>query len=205
MAARPKKNAKRSGTAGAVVKGRSFEIDGTAYRALLELPDGFMLACKAADPFPAPAYVVPQPEPAQAELAWPSQAAITLWTDGSCLGNPGPGGWAFVKKDQDGETERSGGSPQTTNNRMELQAAIEALESLPDTPQDVVLYSDSQLLVKSMSEGWKRRANLDLWEHLDRLASKHRITWRWVRGHEGQTENERCNTLAQAAAETQRS
>lgn len=203
MATRHPKGTKRSRPTGREADGL-FEVDGVTFRAVLELSDGLVLACKAADPFPAPAYVLSQPAPSQGELDLPSQASIFLWTDGSCLGNPGPGGWAFIKKDRDGDIERFGGAPQTTNNRMEMQAAIEALRSLPETPQDVLLYSDSQLLVKTMAEGWKRRANLDLWEQLDRLASRHRVTWQWVRGHEGQTENERCNSLAQAAAEAQR-
>jgi ribonuclease HI len=86
---------------------------------------------------------------------------------------------------------------------MEMMAAIEALKSLPATKQRVELHSDSQLMIKTMTEGWKRNANRDLWEELDRLAAQHQVTWRWVRGHNGHPENERCDTLAQSAAEAQ--
>jgi ribonuclease HI len=128
---------------------------------------------------------------------------ITFYTDGSCLGNPGPGGWAYLRQDRHGTSEHSGGEPETTNNRMELTAAIEALKSLPASPKQVVICSDSQLLVKTMTEGWKRKANLDLWQELDKLADRHQISWRWVRGHDGHPENERVDQLAQAAAASQ--
>ena len=125
---------------------------------------------------------------------------IHIYTDGSCLGNPGPGGWAYIIV-HDGKPRRedSGHCSNTTNNRMEMMAAIEALKAIPPS-QSVVLYSDSQLLIKTMTLGWKRKKNQDLWNELDQLAATHRITWQWVRGHNGHPENEACDNLAQRAA-----
>ena len=183
-----------------------FDVDGQIYLPILDLPDGAVLAVKADAPGPAQAYVVRRP--AKTTKAHPvvdrdPMNRITFYTDGSCLGNPGPGGWAYLKQDRHGTSEDSGGEPDTTNNRMELTAAIEALKSLPAQPRQVVIYSDSQLLIKTMTEGWKRKANLDLWKDLDRLAALHQVSWRWVRGHDGHPENERADQLAQAAAGSQ--
>jgi ribonuclease HI len=127
---------------------------------------------------------------------------IRIFTDGSCLGNPGPGGWAYVIRDGENEVEGFGAEQQTTNNRMELMAAIQALKALPSQPQTVVLHSDSQLLIKTMSHGWKRKKNLDLWAELDQLSAQHQVGWQWVRGHDGNADNERCDRLAQQAAST---
>jgi ribonuclease HI len=127
---------------------------------------------------------------------------IRIFTDGSCLGNPGPGGWAYVIRDGENEVEGFGAEQQTTNNRMELMAAIQALKALPSQPQTVVLHSDSQLLIKTMSHGWKRKKNLDLWAELDQLSAQHQVSWQWVRGHDGNADNERCDRLAQQAAST---
>lgn len=124
---------------------------------------------------------------------------ILIWTDGSCLGNPGPGGWAYMIQIGEERTEASGHCLETTNNRMEMTAAIEALKTLPSS-QTVLLHSDSQLLIKTMTLGWKRKKNHDLWAELDRLATLHRISWQWVRGHNGHPENEACDVLAQRAA-----
>lgn len=134
-----------------------------------------------------------------------ARSGIQIYTDGSCLGNPGPGGWAYIIV-QEGEQRREGSGHclATTNNRMEMMAAIEALKNLaPD--QTVVLHSDSQLLIKTMTLGWKRNKNQDLWAELDELAVVHRITWQWVRGHNGHPENEACDNLAQRAAAIARS
>ncbi len=133
-----------------------------------------------------------------------SVRAIQIYTDGSCLGNPGPGGWAYIIQDGDQRKEASGHCTETTNNRMEMMAAIEALKALAPS-QSVVLHSDSQLLIKTMTLGWKRKKNQDLWAELDRLAGVHHITWQWVRGHDGHVENEACDTLAQRAAAVARS
>ncbi len=124
---------------------------------------------------------------------------VLIWTDGSCLGNPGPGGWAFIIQAGGERTEGAGHAVETTNNRMEMTAAIEALKTLP-TSQTVLLHSDSQLLIKTMVLGWKRKKNHDLWAELDRLAAFHHIGWQWVRGHSGHPENEACDRLAQQAA-----
>jgi ribonuclease HI len=136
---------------------------------------------------------------------------IEVFTDGACQGNPGPGGWGAILRYKGHEKEISGYAPETTNNRMELQAAIEALKlikrSLP-----VDLYTDSEYLRKGMTEwltGWKKNnwrtaakqpvKNQDLWEQLDALATEHKITWHWVRGHNDHPENERADKLATGA------
>jgi len=136
---------------------------------------------------------------------------VTAFTDGACAGNPGPGGWAAILIDGETRREISGYVPSTTNNRMELAAAIEALRALPDGA-DVDLHTDSQYLRTGMSEwlarwkrnGWRTAArkpvkNEDLWRILDALAQRHHVRWHWVRGHDGHPENERCDELANAA------
>jgi len=125
--------------------------------------------------------------------------AITIYTDGSCLGNPGPGGWgALVFGDSEEPRRLSGHEAQTTNNRMELMAAIQGLEAVP-TGSKVVLHSDSSYLVNTMTKNWKRRVNHDLWERLDALSGSHNVEWRWVRGHSGDRWNEAADRLAVAA------
>ncbi len=136
---------------------------------------------------------------------------VEIYTDGACRGNPGPGGWAAILRARGTEKEISGAESQTTNNRMELTAAIEALQALK-RPVDVRLYTDSLYLRNGVltwlpqwkARGWKtadRRAvkNQDLWQSLDAQAAKHRIEWHWVRGHSGHPENERVDALANAA------
>lgn len=136
---------------------------------------------------------------------------VEIFCDGACSGNPGPGGWGSILRFRGKEKELSGFEAQTTNNRMELTAAITALASLT-RPCQVVLTTDSQYLVKGMTEwlaGWIRKGwvnskkepvlNRDLWEQLAELAKVHRIDWRWVRGHAGHVENERCDELARQA------
>jgi ribonuclease HI len=133
------------------------------------------------------------------------------YTDGACSGNPGKGGWACLLKFGGKTEEHSGSSKHTTNNRMELQGAIEALTRLP-SPHAVTLHTDSQYVVKGMTEwlpGWRKRGwknaqgkpveNKELWENLSAAASRHQVTWQWVRGHNGHPENERVDTLAVAA------
>jgi len=144
-------------------------------------------------------------------------AEIVAYTDGACSGNPGPGGWGalLVARAPDGrilrERELSGGEPATTNNRMELMAAIAALEALErDTALTVV--TDSNYLrdgVTAWIHGWKRNGwktaakkpvkNADLWQRLDTAAARHAVTWAWVRGHAGHPQNERADALARAA------
>ena len=137
---------------------------------------------------------------------------VQLITDGACLGNPGPGGWAAVLVYGDHEKELSGGESRTTNNRMELMAAIAALEALK-APCDADLYTDSTYVQKGISEwvsGWKARGwktadkkpvkNCDLWQRLEEAASRHHVRWHWVRGHDGNVLNERADKLAVAEA-----
>jgi ribonuclease HI len=135
-----------------------------------------------------------------------------VYTDGACLGNPGPGGYAALILIDDDEQVISGRDPDTTNNRMELTAAIHALEALP-SGLPAVVHSDSQYVVKGITEwlpGWKRKgwrtgdkkpvANQPLWERLEALAVEREVTWRWVRGHAGHEQNERVDGLANAEA-----
>jgi len=117
-----------------------------------------------------------------------AQKTIHIFTDGSCLGNPGPGGYGAVLVYNNHRKELSGGFAHTTNNRMELMAPIEALNSLTE-PCNVELTTDSQV------------KNADLWKRLDEAVSKHKINWHWVKGHSGHPENERCDDLARGAAE----
>ncbi len=137
---------------------------------------------------------------------------IEIFTDGACLGNPGPGGWAALLRYRGHEKEISGGEALTTNNRMELMAAIAALEALK-RPSLVRLTTDSSYVKDGITkwiEGWKRRnwrtadrkpvKNQDLWQRLDAAVAPHRVTWQWVRGHNGHPENERVDELARAAA-----
>lgn len=127
--------------------------------------------------------------------------AWIVYADGSCIGNPGPGGWGVVLIDPACvQTEFSGANPSTTNNRMEITAAIEALRRIPDGAS-VKLHSDSQYVIKTMTLGWKRRENVDLWPLLDAEVDKHRVVWQWVRGHAGDPLNERADELARSAAE----
>jgi len=141
---------------------------------------------------------------------------VTIFTDGACLGNPGPGGWAAVLLWNRHRREISGYEPQTTNNRMELQAAIEALEALKK-PCRVDLHTDSQYLqngMRSWLANWKRNQwrtadrkpvkNAELWQALDGLAQVHHVHWHWVRGHSGHPENERCDELANEAIRQRR-
>ena len=120
---------------------------------------------------------------------------IYIYTDGSCLGNPGFGGWAAIINDDGEETVLAGTESSTTNNRMELMAAIKALESLVSSKPAVVL-SDSRYLVNTMTKGWKRKANQDLWQALDSLVSQGNVRWQWVQGHSGDVNNERVDKLA---------
>ncbi len=141
---------------------------------------------------------------------------IEIYTDGACSGNPGPGGWGVLVRDGKTETEFSGGEPATTNNRMELLAVIEALQSLTE-PVKARVYTDSQYVQKGISvwiHSWKQRGwktagkdpvkNEDLWRQLDQLAAGHTLEWHWVRGHNGHPENERVDALAREGLEQSR-
>ena len=133
---------------------------------------------------------------------------VVIYTDGACAGNPGPGGWGAILIWNDHRKEISGGEPGTTNNRMELMAAISALEALKDR-SEVELHTDSEYVQKGITtwiHGWKRKnwrtaagppvKNVELWKRLDEAQARHSVKWRWVRGHAGQAENERADELA---------
>jgi len=125
-----------------------------------------------------------------------------VYADGSCLGNPGPGGWAAVIVKPGGVSNTVfGGDPATTNNRMELTAAIEGLRIIP-TGMRVVLRSDSQYVVKTMTLGWKRKQNVDLWEKLDHEVEQRQVRFEWVEGHAGDPLNEEADRYARNAAAT---
>jgi len=140
-------------------------------------------------------------------------STVEIFTDGACKGNPGPGGWGAVVRWGEHEKELSGGEPDTTNNRMELTAALRALEALT-RPCDVVLSADSIYVRDGITKwvhGWQRNGwrtadkkpvkNEDLWRALVAAAAPHKISWEWVKGHAGHPENERADQLACAAAE----
>ncbi|WP_138511699.1 ribonuclease HI [Maricaulis alexandrii] len=134
---------------------------------------------------------------------------IIIHTDGACSGNPGPGGWGAILEWNGHRKELKGGEPETTNNRMEMMAAIKALEALKRSDKDIILITDSVYLRDGITKwihGWKKRGwktadkkpvkNVDLWQHLDELVRQHSIEWRWVKGHAGDPGNERADELA---------
>ena len=133
---------------------------------------------------------------------------VDIYTDGACSGNPGPGGWGVILRYNGVEKELSGGAAETTNNRMELMAAIEALEALT-RPATARLHTDSTYVKDGITKwihnwkykGWKTAnrkpvKNVDLWQRLDEALARHRVSWHWVRGHSGHPENERADALA---------
>ena len=140
--------------------------------------------------------------------------AVTIFTDGACSGNPGPGGWGAILKFGEVEKEMKGGEAHTTNNRMELMAAISALEALKK-PCQVDLYTDSQYVRRGITgwiHGWKKNGwrtadkkpvkNAELWQRLDALRKLHHVQWRWVKGHAGDPGNERADSLANRGVES---
>lgn len=140
----------------------------------------------------------------------PDPTKIIVYTDGACSPNPGPGGWAAILRAENHEKVLSGGEKRTTNNRMELTAALEALQTLK-TSSRVEIVTDSEYLQRGITEwlpGWKKRnwqrkagalANIDLWQALDAAISRHTVTWKWVRGHAGHAFNQRADELARQA------
>jgi ribonuclease HI len=143
-----------------------------------------------------------------ATSATPASNRVQVFTDGACSGNPGPGGWGAILRYRGQERELNGGEPDTTNNRMELLAAISALEALT-RPCAVDLYTDSNYLRGGITQwihGWRRNGwktadkkpvkNVDLWQRLVEARDKHDVTWHWVKGHAGHAENERADELA---------
>ena len=142
---------------------------------------------------------------------------VTIYTDGACEGNPGPGGFAAIIEEEGGTRDVTGGEPHTTNNRMELKAVIAGLEALDETSR-VRVVTDSQYVAKGMTSwihGWRRKGwktasgspvkNRELWEELDALAKRHKVEWEWVRGHDGHPGNERADALAKEAVPRGRS
>lgn len=140
-----------------------------------------------------------------------SKPNVEAFTDGACSGNPGPGGWGVLLRTGRHEKELSGGEPETTNQRMELRAAIEALKALKKNCH-ITIYSDSKYVVLGMTEwihGWKKKAwknankkpvaNQDLWQELDQTSQRHEVQWEWVKGHAGHPGNERADELARMA------
>ncbi|HUG80537.1 MAG TPA: ribonuclease HI [Bryobacterales bacterium] len=138
--------------------------------------------------------------------------SVTLITDGSCLGNPGPGGWAAILRHGQNKRELSGSDPETTNNRMEMTAVLEGLSALQE-PCRITIEIDSEYVKKGITEwmaAWKRRGwktaakqpvkNQDLWRKLDEAVAGHNIEWRWVKGHADHADNNRCDELARDAA-----
>jgi ribonuclease HI len=145
-----------------------------------------------------------------------SKKVIEIFTDGACRGNPGPGGWGALLRYEDKERELYGYQADTTNNQMELMAAIQGLEALT-RPCQVVLTTDSKYVMQGITEwmvGWKRKGwktaagkpvkNIELWQRLDAATQAHQIDWRWVKGHSGHAENERVDQLANKAIDEQR-
>ena len=140
-------------------------------------------------------------------------SAVKIWTDGACSGNPGPGGWGAILRHNDKEKELFGGEEETTNNRMELMAAIQALNALKK-PCTVDLTTDSQYVKNGITgwiHGWKKNGwrtankkpvkNAELWQALDEAVSRHEVTWHWIKGHAGHAENERADELARRGME----
>lgn len=144
-----------------------------------------------------------------------SQDRVVIYTDGGCVPNPGVGGWGAILIYKGKERELSGSHPETTNNRMEMTAAISSLKAL-NRPCKVAIHTDSEYLKKGITEwlpGWKRKnwtrkggeiKNVDLWKELDAVASQHDVQWRWVKGHAGVHYNERCDVLASEAIARER-
>jgi ribonuclease HI len=144
----------------------------------------------------------------------PDKPVVEAFTDGACSGNPGPGGWGVLLRMNHHEKELFGGEADTTNQQMELQAAVEALKALKQ-PCRVTIISDSKYVVQGMKEwihnwkvkGWRTASkkpvsNLERWQELDALAAKHKVTWQWVKGHSGHPENERADELARQGIPT---
>jgi ribonuclease HI len=139
---------------------------------------------------------------------------VDIFTDGACKGNPGPGGWGAVIRSKTGEKEISGGEPLTTNNRMEMMAAVEALNALT-RPCKVTLHTDSKYVMDGITKwviGWQKNGwktadrkpvkNAEIWQALLAATARHQISWKWVKGHAGHPENERADRLASAAADS---
>ncbi len=132
-----------------------------------------------------------------------SSKVFNVYTDGACIGNPGPGGWAAIVIRDGRQDQLVGGEPKTTNNRMEITAALRGIEAAPPGSQ-VNVCSDSEYVIKTMTRGWKRKVNNDLWDQLDDAVATRKVTWEWVRGHSGHPQNEMADQLARDEARAQR-
>jgi ribonuclease HI len=167
-----------------------------------------------ARPLPQELAAKPQtPDQSAIDPEWLNQGDFEIWVDGACLGNPGPGGYGILFQKGKKQKSRSGGFRLTTNNRMEILAAILALENIPERSR-VTIHSDSKYVVDAMEKGWAKRwrsagwmrnkqdkaINSDLWQRLLSLSEKRDVKFTWVRGHDANTENEWCDQLAQSAA-----
>ena len=155
-----------------------------------------------------------QPDIQETEAEGLKEGKIIIYTDGACINNPGPGGYGVVLKNKRKTKELSGGYRMTTNNRMELMACIMGLSALKKPPSSVILFSDSQYVVNGITQGWAKgwqskgwmrnktepAVNPDLWEQLLKLCGQHDVRFQWVRGHDGNEGNERCDELANKAA-----
>ncbi len=128
---------------------------------------------------------------------------IDIYTDGSCIVNPGPGGWAAIVINGESKRALSGGEQKTTNNRMEIMAVVKGLQAVPEA-SEVTVHSDSQYVINTMTRNWKRNANQDLWEQLDAEVNKRAVKWEWVRGHSGHPLNEEVDRLANDEARNQK-
>ena len=124
-----------------------------------------------------------------------------IYTDGACIGNPGPGGWGVVILNENDNQFLSGGEKNTTNNRMEIMAVIEGLKNVEST--DLTVYSDSTYVINTITKGWKKNKNQDLWEILEKLVSEKKVKWKWVKGHSGNEFNEKADQLAYREAKKQ--
>ena len=131
-----------------------------------------------------------------------SSKVFSVYTDGACIGNPGPGGWAAIVIRNGRQDQLVGGEPKTTNNRMEIMAAIRGIEAAPPG-SEVNVCSDSEYVIKTMTRGWKRKVNNDLWDQLDDAVATRKVTWEWVRGHSGHPQNELADQLARDEARAQ--
>jgi ribonuclease HI len=162
---------------------------------------------------PGVTQVTTEDRPGRGASGESSNSTVEIFTDGACLRNPGPGGWGAILRYGRHETEIYGSDPATTNNRMEMMAAIQSLERL-SRPSEVKVYTDSTYLRRGVTEwlpGWKRNGwltkekkpvkNADLWRRLEAAASGHQVQWFWVKGHAGHPENERADQLAGRGAE----
>ena len=151
-------------------------------------------------PFPRPGAPLPATPPTPITSTTVALKRVVVIADGACSGNPGPGGWGVVLRSGENVKELHGDERDTTNNRMEITAVIEALNALKQ-PCEVEIISDSEYVINTQTKGWKRKKNNDLWQALDAALIPHTVKWTWVRGHNGHDDNERADELARMGIE----